>query len=83
VNWREWLKSEHWKRSAVLGWLGFIVLLGRYVVTGDDPGQNIVGLVVATLGISGLWQVGKRVTQFKPEEEARAEQIRNGMGNGE
>lgn len=80
MSW-QWLQSEHWKRSAALGWLGFLVVLGRYVVTGDDPGAGMVTLILGTLGISGAWQLGKRATHWNPEQEARAEQIRNGGFN--
>ncbi len=62
MTWQSFLASEHWKRTAFLGWIGFLGVLIRYLVTGDDPGTNIVGLVVLTLGIAGGWQLGKRAT---------------------
>jgi hypothetical protein len=78
VDLRGLLQSEMWKKSAVLGWVGFVVVLGRFAITGTDPGTGMVALVLGTLGISGFWQVGKRATHFRPEEEARAHAIRNG-----
>ena len=78
MNLAKFVQSEAWKKSAVLGWLGFLVVLGRFVVTGDDPGAGMVTLVLGTLGISGFWQVGKRATHWTPTEQARAERIKNG-----
>jgi hypothetical protein len=80
VSIKGWIASESWKRTAVLGWIGFLVAITRWAVTGDDPGAGIVSLVLGTLGIAGGWHAGKRATNWRPVEAAEAEKIRNGFG---
>jgi hypothetical protein len=78
VNLERFFTSEAWKKTAILGWVMALAVTAKFVVSGTDPGAGMVTLTLGTLGISGFWQVGKRATHWRPTEEARAEQMRNG-----
>jgi hypothetical protein len=49
-----------------------------HVVLGRDISVEWAALVAASMGIATAQFIGKRATQFRPEEHARAEQIKNG-----
>jgi len=93
VNWRDFVKAEMWKKSAILGWFGFLVAFGLWALSvlvavwrGGDATPitipyEVVVLILGTLGIGHGGQWAKRATEFRPEEIARADEIREN-GNG-
>jgi hypothetical protein len=75
-----------WLVQLLIGSMGAIAVLIRHLVTGEDAPTNIVGMIVGLLLVERLGFIGKRKTEFTPEQKARAKRIENGndpFGNGQ
>ncbi len=75
-------KEWHTERITWLG--GFVLAIASTVVAlamGNDIPGGVVAMVTAMLGTASVMKIGKRVTQWKPTEEAHAHRIRNGLGD--
>ncbi len=75
-----------WLIQTVLGVIGMLAILVRFVWKGEDAPMVLAGLIAALLAIERLAFLGKRRTTFTPEQKARAERIANGsdfFGNGQ
>jgi hypothetical protein len=78
VNLERFLTSEAWKKTAFAGLLLTAVAITRYGITGEDIPAGVVSLIGVLIFGAAIHQVGKRATHWRPTEEARAEQMRNG-----
>jgi len=73
-----------WLIQMVLGVIGYLSILIRFLITGEDAPVVLASFIAGMLAIERLAFIGKRRTSFTPEQQARAEVIRkNGFGNGE
>jgi hypothetical protein len=74
-----------WLIQLLIGSTGAMVIIIKFAFTGLDAPPVLASMIVALLAVERLAFVGKRKTEFTPEQHARAEAIKNGadcFGNG-